>query len=162
MLHSLTNEGNISLIKLINSKQLRGATPCYRWSWFEARSKICSAERQAKVRDKNEAKFGTSSKSISFVCNTLVHCEGVDCKVTGIKFMTVFITRRDEACFQLGLQLHCRFVSLGTVHSMPLSAYINQTAVMLDESRGREASTGWVWGLLSEYACEQVEVETWR
>jgi len=24
---------------------------------------------------------------------------------------------------------------------MPLSAYINQTAVMLDESRGREAST---------------------
>jgi len=27
---------------------------------------------------------------------------------------------------------------------MPLSAYIYQTAVMLVESRGREASTGWV------------------
>jgi len=32
---------------------------------------------------------------------------------------------------------------------MPLSSYINQTAVMLDDSRGCEASTGWVWGLLS-------------
>jgi len=32
---------------------------------------------------------------------------------------------------------------------MPLSSYINQTAVMFDDSRGREASTGWVWGLLS-------------
>jgi len=27
---------------------------------------------------------------------------------------------------------------------MPLSAYINQTAVMLNESRGREASTGFL------------------
>jgi len=32
---------------------------------------------------------------------------------------------------------------------MPLSAYFNQTSVMLDDRRGREASTGWVWGLLS-------------
>jgi hypothetical protein len=38
---------------------------CYRWSWFEARSKVCSAERQAKVRDKNKVKFGTYSKRIS-------------------------------------------------------------------------------------------------
>ena len=30
-----------------------------------------------------------------------------------------------------------------------LSVYINQTAVMLDKGRGREASTGWVRGLLS-------------
>jgi len=42
---------------------------------------------------------------------------------------------------------------------MPLSAYINQTAVMLEESRGREASIGWVWGLLSGQWGEQVEVE---
>jgi len=42
---------------------------------------------------------------------------------------------------------------------MPLSAHINQTAVMLDESRGREASTGWVWGLLSGHSCELVEGE---
>jgi len=40
---------------------------------------------------------------------------------------------------------------------MPLSAYINQTAV--EESRGREASTGWVWGLLSGQWGEQVEGE---
>jgi len=33
------------------------------------------------------------------VCYTLVRCEGVDLKVTGIKFMTVLITRRDAACF---------------------------------------------------------------
>ena len=33
---------------------------------------------------------------------------------------------------------------------MPLLAYINQTAVMLDESRGCEASTGWVWELLAD------------
>jgi len=72
---------------------------CYRSSWFEARSKICSAERQAKILEKNKVKFGNSSKIISLVYNILVHCEGVDFKVTGIKFMTVFITRRDAACF---------------------------------------------------------------
>ena len=118
---------------------------------------MCSAERQAKIREKNKEKFRTSSKRISLVCNILVHCEGVDCKVTGIKVMTVFITRWDAACFQLRLQLYCRFVSLGRVHSMPLSAYINQTAVMLDKSRGCEASTVWVWGLLCGHACEGVE-----
>jgi len=42
---------------------------------------------------------------------------------------------------------------------MPLSAYINRTAVMLDKSRGREASTGWVWGLLNGQWGEQVEGE---
>jgi len=42
---------------------------------------------------------------------------------------------------------------------MPLSAYNSHTAVMLDDSRGREASTGWVWGLLSGHWCEQVEGE---
>ena len=53
---------------------------------------MCSAERQAKVRDKNKVKFGTYSKRISFVCYTLVSCEGVDFKATGITFMTMFIT----------------------------------------------------------------------
>jgi len=43
---------------------------------------------------------------------------------------------------------------------VPLSAYINQTAVMFDESRGREASTGWVWGLLSGHSFGEVEGET--
>ena len=105
---------------------------CYRWSWFEARSKICSAQRQAKLRGKNKVKFRTSSKRISLVCNILVYCEGVDCKVTGIKFMTVFITQRDAECFQLGLQPHCRSVFLVTVRSMPLSACISHTAVVLD------------------------------
>jgi hypothetical protein len=33
------------------------------------------------------------------VCCTLVSCEGVGVKVTGIKFMTVLITRSDAACF---------------------------------------------------------------
>jgi len=61
--------------------------------------KKCSAERLAKIRGKNKVKFRTSSKRVSFVCNILVYCEGVDFKVTCIKFMTVFITRRDEACF---------------------------------------------------------------
>jgi len=54
---------------------------------------------KAKLRGNNKVKFKTSSKWISLVYNTLVHCEGVDCNVTGIKFMTVFITRRDAACF---------------------------------------------------------------
>jgi len=49
--------------------------------------------------EENKEQFRTSSKRISFVGNTLVHCEGVDFRVTGIKFMTVFITRRDAACF---------------------------------------------------------------
>jgi len=52
-----------------------------------------------KVRDKNKVKFTNSSKRIPLVYNTLVYCEGVDLKVTGIKFMTVFITWRDAACF---------------------------------------------------------------
>ena len=38
------------------------------------------------------------------MCNILVYCEGVGFKVTCIKFMTVSITRRDAACFKLGLQ----------------------------------------------------------
>jgi len=42
---------------------------------------------------------------------------------------------------------------------MPLSACISQTTVKLDESRGREANTGWVWGLLSGQWGEQVEGE---
>ena len=33
------------------------------------------------------------------MCCTLVRCEGVGFKVTGIKFMTVFIKRKDAACF---------------------------------------------------------------
>jgi len=122
--------------------------------------KICSAGRQAKLRGKNKVKFRTSSKKISLVCNILLCCEGVDCKVTGITFMAVFITRRDATCFSLGLQTYCRSVSLGTAHSMPPSAYINQTGFMLDESRGREASSGWVREFLSGHSCEQVEGET--
>ena len=60
---------------------------------------MCSTERQAKLRGKNKVKFRTSSKRISLVYNILAHCEGVDFKVTGIKFITVFIRRRDAACF---------------------------------------------------------------
>jgi len=56
-------------------------------------------ERQGKFLGNNKVKFRTSSKKISFVCNISVYCEGVDCKVTGVKFMVVFITRRDAACF---------------------------------------------------------------
>jgi len=60
---------------------------------FEGRSKICSAERQAKLLGKKKVKFRTSSKRISLVSNILLYCEGVDFKVTGIKFMTVYHTR---------------------------------------------------------------------
>jgi len=79
------------------------------------------------------------------VCYTLVHCERVNFKVTGINFMTVFIVRREAACFELGVQSYRRVISLGTVRSMPLSACISQTAVKLEDNRGHEASTGWVW-----------------
>ena len=77
--------------------------------------------------------------------NTLVHYERVNFKDIGINFMTVFIARSDAACFYLGLQPYRRVVSLGTVHSMPLSVCISHTAATLEESRDREASTGWVW-----------------
>jgi len=60
---------------------------------------MCSTERQAKLRGKNKVKFRTSSKRISLVYNILLHCEGVGFSVTGTKFMTVFIRRRDAACF---------------------------------------------------------------
>ena len=39
----------------------------------------------------------------------------------------------------------------------PFSAYITQTAVMPDDSRGRETGTGWARGLLSGHACEEGE-----
>jgi len=44
---------------------------CYRWSWFEVRSKICSTERQAKLRGTNKVKLRTSSKIISLVYSTI-------------------------------------------------------------------------------------------
>ena len=59
---------------IVDEMELHGVIYCYRWSWFEAISKVCSAERQAKVHDKNKVKFGTYSKRISFVCCTLVRC----------------------------------------------------------------------------------------
>ena len=37
--------------------------------------------------------------------------------------------------FSLGLQRYCRFISLGTVHSTPLSAYSNYPGVVLDGSK---------------------------
>jgi len=43
--------------------------------------------------------MGRISNRNSLVCNILFHCEGVDFKVTGIKFMIVFIRRKDAACF---------------------------------------------------------------
>jgi len=52
-----------------------------------------------KIRGKTKVEFRTSSKRIYFVYNILVFCEDVDFKVTCFKFMTVFITRRDAACF---------------------------------------------------------------
>jgi len=42
---------------------------------------------------------------------------------------------------------------------VPLSPHISQAAVELDESRGCEASTCWVWGLLSGHWRQQVEGE---
>jgi len=45
---------------------------------------------------------------------------------------------------------YCRFISLGTLHSMPLLAYSNHPAVMLDKSRDCEASTGWVCDFLAD------------
>ena len=137
-------------------------TYCYRWSWLEARSKICSAQRQAKFRAKNKVKFRTSSKRIYFVFDILVHCEGVDFKVTCFKFMTVFITRRDAACF-----LSARVTTILPLCLLWNSTFyapfgMHQTAAMLDETRGREASTGWVWGLLSWHSCREVEGEAWR
>jgi len=43
--------------------------------------------------------LGLGAKEFRFVCNILVQCESADFKVVGIKFMTVFIVRRDAACF---------------------------------------------------------------
>jgi hypothetical protein len=43
------------VVSVRNTCTIRGY--CYRWSWFEARSKICSAKRQAKVHEKNKVKI---------------------------------------------------------------------------------------------------------
>jgi len=47
-------------------------------------------------------KIVTYINSIPFVFCTLVRCECVGFKVTGIKFMAVFITRRNAVCFLAG------------------------------------------------------------
>ena len=81
--------------------------------------------------------------------NILVQCEGVDFKVTGIKFMIVFIRRKRRRMLLARVATIVPLsVFLGTGHSVPLFGIHYQTAVRLD-SRGREASTGWVRGLLS-------------
>jgi len=41
----------------------------------------------------------------------------------------------------------------------PFGIHQSQTAFKLEESRRREARTGWVWGLLSGNLSEQVEGE---
>ena len=46
-----------------------------------------------------------------------------------MKFVSVFIVQRETACFWLGLRPYRRSDSLGTMHSMLLSAYNGQTAV---------------------------------
>jgi len=43
--------------------------------------------------------LGLGAKEFCFVYNILVQCVGADFRVIGIKFMTVFIMRRDAACF---------------------------------------------------------------
>ena len=68
---------------------LRQALYCYRWSWFEARSKNMLGGETCK----------DTWERISLVYYTLVHCERVNFKVIGINFMTVFIARREAACF---------------------------------------------------------------
>ena len=42
--------------------------------------------------------LGLGKKQFRFVYNILVQCAGVDCKVIGMKFVAVFIMRRDAAC----------------------------------------------------------------
>jgi len=55
-------------------------------------------DRQNYIR-KNKVQLGLGAKEFRFVYNILVQCVGADFKVIGIKFMTVFIMRRDAACF---------------------------------------------------------------
>jgi hypothetical protein len=43
--------------------------------------------------------LGLRVKEFRIVYNILVRCAGVDCEIMGIGFMTVFIGRRDLACF---------------------------------------------------------------
>ena len=93
------------------------------------------------------------------MCNTLVYREGVDFKVTCFKFMTVFITRRDAAFFLAIVTTILPLCLPGNSTFYAPFDISQQTAVMLDESRGREASTGWVWGLLSGHSREEGEGE---
>jgi hypothetical protein len=43
--------------------------------------------------------LGLGAKEFRFVYIILVQCVGTDFKVIGIKFMILFIVRRDAACF---------------------------------------------------------------
>jgi len=74
------------------------------------------------------------------VCCTLVRCEVVGFKVTGIKFMTVFITRKDAACF---LATFTKILPLYLPKKGRFTALSQLLCLMT--VFGREASTGCVW-----------------
>ena len=87
------------------------------------------------------------SKRNSLVCNILVNCEGVEIKVTGIKYMIVFIRRSDSACFSYGYNDSAALCFWERDILYPFPAYIIRHLLCLIE-RGSEDSTVWVRGLL--------------
>ena len=66
-----------------------GSNPDQKYAWRRERQITFGRTKQ---------NLGLRAKEIRFVYDILVHCEGVDFKVTGTKFMTVFVMRKDVAC----------------------------------------------------------------
>jgi len=93
------------------------------------------------------------------VYKILVQWEGADFEVVVVNFMTVFLA---EGCCLL-LVKGCDLIALTLCkqkHPLKLSAYINRTAVMLNQGCGREASSRMgSETILGLHSCEQVKRE---
>jgi len=104
---------------------------CYRWSWFEARSKICSAERQARIREKE------------FRMCTIHWCIVSVWTLRLLISVSWLCLSREGRRLAFSSGYYDSAALLGTVLSMPFQ-HTSVRQLLNLRSGGCEASTGWV------------------
>ena len=114
----------------VSSKFIFRGRCCYRWSWFEPRSEICSAERQANYIRKNKVQFRTPSKRIPLSIEHIGTMWG--CRLQGDWYYVYDCVCHAEGCSLLLTKGCDRIAALNPCkqkHPLKLSAHINRTAV---------------------------------
>lgn len=79
-----------------------------------------------------------------FVYKIMVRWECADFEVVVVKFMTVFLEQGTCLPLAMGCDRITALTPCQQKHLPKLSAYVNITAVMLDQEYGREANPNWV------------------